>query len=282
MAKTRQSSTPNKKLASTLLVDNTSYDIIAKEAESVKSSLTITEVGYDETTTPKVYNGSIDREISIVPSTGGSFTGDIKVPSLKKDANPDDMQVINYKDINDKILVNLLAGFKNNTVLYTWDGETLSVSTVSTEIPKNAACSTSLVTGTEANITQFADKNKNADGTTETKLPAYLYICTDTHNLFFGTSDSSTPTQLAHKVDTLIHQHPNKDGTTTSVEVSIDAILERLGRSYKMYTAEDIAAFPSKPRPAYTHIITYSSDDPPEEAEEASNFRVGDIWIKIE
>lgn len=269
MAKTRQSSTPNKKLASTLLVDNTSYDIIAKEAESVKSSLTITEVGYDETTTTKVYNGSSDKEISIVPSTGGSFTGKIIVPSLEEGTIPDGTQVINCQDINNKILVKLLDGFKNTTVLYTWNEGTL---TIPTEIPDGAACSTSLVTGTEAGITQFAEKNFN-----EYKLPAYLYICTDTHNLFFGNSSSEEPTQLAHKVDTLIHQHPNEDGTKTPVTVSIDAILERLGRSYKMYAAEDIAKF-SGPL-TYTHIITYSSNDPPEDA---SNFCVGDIWIKIE
>jgi hypothetical protein len=176
-----------RELSSTLVIDDYTYNINAVEADTAKkvnNKLTINEIDFDGNIVPAVeFDGSEDKEISVIPSTGGHFTGRIEVPTLGVegpaiiDAYPD--AVLNCKDIKSYVVSSLL----DNSVLFQWDGINLN------DAESGNINNIALITGTEANADKFAKVNFNSK-----KFSAYIYIATatgyDTDNIYFGTSTS--------------------------------------------------------------------------------------------
>lgn len=144
------------------------------EATKVKNALTIHEHYYDKEV-EKSFTGEDNQTIEIVPATGGKFTGNIYTNNVTEIK---DESVLNYSDIKNKVLTNLL----NNSVLYTWNGSEVVSNENGSDI-KNVC----IVTGESANVNSFAEFNDNSN-----TFPAYIYVATD-GKIYFGTYDSSTP-----------------------------------------------------------------------------------------
>jgi hypothetical protein len=197
MAKKRQATPPQPlELEKTLLVDNQEYNVNAVHATQVDSNLIINQVGIEGTSTPTVFNGSTETEISIVPSSGGKFSGPICSESainVRTGEKIKNEAVLNYGDFNEVILKSLI----NNSILYNWSSKTLTPALEES----TAVRGISLIVGTETELTSTATNNlgfAKLNAQTNNKwLPAYLYICTDTKNIYYGTSSSPTATQLA-------------------------------------------------------------------------------------
>lgn len=193
-----------KELDNIIKIGNDFYDVTAKKANRVANSLKINKVtfGGETAATPVAeFYGDEAKTVEIVPTTGGKFKGPIRVPdaNVVQDgvsntrANGEffDDAVLNYKDIKNKVLSNLL----NTSVLYNWNGTELN------PVVEKAIAGISIITGTEASLlgtNGFAQKNN-----TSKQISAYLFVCTDTNSIYFGTSGSSTATRLANKATEL-------------------------------------------------------------------------------
>lgn len=188
-----------KKMDSTLLINGESYDVSAKTADMVSNKLTINKIKLGDKTEEVVveFDGSEARGVKLVPADGGRFTGRITVPSFASTWDNDPETVLNYKDIQDTVLAKL----KNTSVLYTWSGTTIS------PVIKQAIAGISLVTGLEEHLAEFI-------AFAGTKPTEYLYICSDTGNIYLGTSTSAEVKQLATTIN----------GCTISVDLSSDAV----------------------------------------------------------
>ena len=159
----------------------------ALEAEKVQASLTVNKTNLDGTTAKNPvaeYNGKEAKTITIVPADqGGKFNREIRVPNNTGTFNNE--TVLNYNDIKNKVVDRLI----NVSSAATWDGTTLNFVT-----EENSLRGISLVTGTEANLNSFASKNTEVS---DKQLLAYLYICEDNGNLYYGTSASSNTLLLS-------------------------------------------------------------------------------------
>lgn len=193
------------KLDRVIDIGGVNYEVEAKTAEKVENALTINKTNFDGTTaaTPLVeFNGDDPKEVEIVPALGGKFKGHIRVPAAqqvvkvggndvtnietksgKTDFRAD--AVLNYGDIKEKVLTNLL----NASILYNWNGTELD------PVIDQAITGISIVTGSESNLLDpsigFAYLNS-----VNKKISAYLYVCSDTKDLYFGTDSSIIPTRL--------------------------------------------------------------------------------------
>lgn len=193
-----------KELDNVIKVGNDFYEVTATKANRVANSLKINKVTFsgETATTPVVeFYGNEAKTVEIVPTTGGKFKGPIRVPdanvvqdgvsNTKANGEFFDDAVLNYKDIKSKVLSNLL----NASVLYNWNGTELN------PMIEKAIAGISIITGAEASLlgtNGFAQKNN-----TSKQISAYLFVCTDTNNIYFGTSDSNTATRLANKATEL-------------------------------------------------------------------------------
>jgi hypothetical protein len=189
-----------KDLKNTILVDGDTYNINAVEADKVKNSFEVKSVGLGGTVLQNTvtFDGSDSKEIIIVPASGGKFTGPIRVKSaagddgdayknVDRNGNFVDEAVLNYKDIKDNVLNQLL----NTTVMYTWSGQTLNPN-ISTSIN-----GLSLVLGSENELDDFHNDNKTKLANNNTYLSSYIYIDKDTGNLYLGLVGEESPIQLA-------------------------------------------------------------------------------------
>lgn len=207
MAKTKQASrtAETRELEKTLLLDGQQYNINAVHATQVDNKLTLNKVNIDGVTNSSEFNGAANVELSVVPAAGGAFSGPIRAKSATnvKDnsGHIKDDAVLNYGDFNNVILKSLI----NNSILYEWkyDAEASENKLIPAIDSGNTISGISLITGTEHALINgtngFAKENENKN-----YLPAYLYICTDTNNIYFGTSTSSTATRLAASAANLV------------------------------------------------------------------------------
>lgn len=180
----------NKELDKTLVIDNEIYNInavFADTAKKVQAPLNINKSQLNgETKEIANFNGSVEKNITIVPADGGKFTGRITVPAVTANTlNSDSSTVLNYADIKNHVVPKLI----NNSVAYSWDGTELN-STIN-----NAICSISIIYGKEEHAEKFAQDNFN-----KSELSSYLYICSDTKNIYYGTVNSASLDKLVTEV----------------------------------------------------------------------------------
>ena len=190
----------NIQLEKTLMVDGQTYDINAVQADKVANPLTIYKSNLNKKATKLVeFDGGAAKSIDIVPASGGSFAGRITVPpvsdaTLKSDGDT----VLNYNDIVNKVVDNLL----NTSAMATWEGNQLSF----TDPNKASVYGICVIKGLEEYLVEFASTNKlnyeNATSENPPKLeprwiPNYLYICTDTGNIYLGSCNTTDVTALA-------------------------------------------------------------------------------------
>jgi hypothetical protein len=190
-------------LANTIEADGTTYNINAVHAENanqaekaadadvagkVANALFIKSVGLGgtELANPIQFNGSEEKTITVVPASGGKFTGPVRVGNVKNTANSREDgsiladAVLNYNDIINVVLKSLIT----NSTTYEWkrneqiEGEPLELFPGITEGTINGI---SIVTGDEADLVAFEATN-NSDN----KLLAFIYICLDTGSIYFG------------------------------------------------------------------------------------------------
>jgi hypothetical protein len=219
-----------KELDKVIKIGDDDYNVNAKKAERVERKLIVNQVGFGGTTlnSPLVEfdgSGETNKSFEIIPTTGGKFKGPIRVPAanvthdgtdkgtsnIKSNGDFFDDAVLNYKDIKDKVLANLL----NTSVLYKWNGTALDAT-----IEKSINGIT-LITGTENNLNSnngFAKYNFNS----ATPISAYLYICTDTGNIYFGTADQASATRLAEKATEFNLTTPILMGVDLESENTVD------------------------------------------------------------
>jgi hypothetical protein len=207
MAKTKRTATAaaetHLELDKTLTVNDQVYDITAVTADKVRNPLVIKVAGQDtikfDGNAVKDADGNdiIDdttgnakcKEISIVSAEhGGAFEAGIEVPSYGGEEIPANA-VLNYSDI-----VNITTkDLKNNSLLYDWDGSNLNASLL-----ENSINNISLIRGLAEHVDEFAKSNYESKG-----LKAFLYVCTDTCSIYFGTSESEETIRMASQADTI-------------------------------------------------------------------------------
>jgi hypothetical protein len=203
-----------KELAKTLKVNvngnNEEYNINAKTADvatKVANALEVKKIDVDDkTTTGELsFDGSGDsNELVIVPAAGGRFSGRITVPSFPDNWSTDGETILNYRDITETVLKEL----KNNSVLYTWNGTTLSGGGSGTQIK-----SVSIITGAAGNVNSFA-----AENATSKQFSAFIYVA-DTGNIYFGTSDSSEVAGVTVSSETAINANQLTNARKFSVNL---------------------------------------------------------------
>jgi hypothetical protein len=185
MSKTKSttSTTEPFELEKTLLVDGQEYNVNAVHATQVDNTFTVKQVdiaGEIPEANVVTFNGSADADITIVPAAGGKFSGPIKVGATDL-GEADGETVLNYGDVSSLITDLTGSGW------YTWNGTTFNV------VSKNDVNQhLGIVVGNNDNVQQFASYNKQ-----DKYLPMYLYISSDTGNVFYGTSEEPTATQIA-------------------------------------------------------------------------------------
>lgn len=224
MAKKKQA-TPILELEKTLVVDDTTYNINAvhsdssdsaseanhaleadhainadeaEKAKKVNEKFTINKVGLINTTTVN-YDGSVSQNIDIVPASGGKFSGNIAVRDLSNDELASNGElVLNYNSIVTKIVDKLI----NTSTMATWDNSSKKLIFVNSSAAVNGLC---VVKGNNSELTTFSAENNKAKW-----LPDYLFICTDTGNIYCGTSTSTATVQLALKATQLVSSSSNE------------------------------------------------------------------------
>lgn len=195
----------NLQLEKTLQVDGQAYDINAVQADKVANKLIINRIALgskDNKTTTLVadFDGNTEKSIAIVPADeGGRFAKRITVPPVSDATlSSDGETVLNYTDIVSKVIDRLL----NTSAMATWNNNELSF----TNTEKPAVHGICTVLGTETDVASFAETNnanwiaansENPPDPISKWLPNYLYICSDTRNIYFGTASSTEAKQLA-------------------------------------------------------------------------------------
>ena len=197
-------------LEKTLQVDEQTYNINAVKADKVANSLIVKNIGLtgQEKVTERItFDGSTEESISVVSAeTGGKFNRAIRVPSINSEAGSDNLNnekihdeaVLNYKDIVGKVVDRLL----NTSAMATRDNNELTF----TDTKTSEVYGICTVFGAETDVVNFAGTNnanwnaansENPPDSSSKWLPNYLYICSDTGNIYFGTANSTEVTRLA-------------------------------------------------------------------------------------
>lgn len=282
----------DKKLDKKIIIGEDSFILTAE----TPNSLTINRVCLNQTTKPVVnFNGKESAHLDLVTADGGRFKQRIAVPPDTRDTI-DDEAVLNYGDIRNKVLNNLL----NTSVLYSWNGTKLDPTI------NNAIVGISLITGSESNLLDpqkgFAVKNKNSSK----KVSAYLYICTDTNNIYFGTSDENTARRLATEATELSLTKPislnvdlesedaaELDGSTEGASLGVTGKLPmshgglggNLSTDTQVATATEyyVNGSITEDRTAVsdTTWMLFSRDDPSESTGQYCRKRANSLWVYL-
>lgn len=177
-----------KKLDNVIEIGEDIYEVQAKTSESantakqVDNSLTINKKTLTGTT-PVVFNGSSAKSVDIVPAGGGAFSGRITVEDLKPSVT-DKKSVLNWGEVETKVVEHAIKTLTNSSASFTWNGSVLGSSNPS------GVNGLSAILGESSDIASFATRNASAPDSE--KLATFIYICTDDHAIYFGTSESAT------------------------------------------------------------------------------------------
>ena len=198
------------KLDPQVKINDTLYDIQAAEANKVKASLTIKEVTTEDSSTTSSYNGSTPRAVSVVSAEkGGFFKKPIKTAHIE---NPEAEHILNYGDVT--AAVQLLTG----------SGWYSYISDVFAPITKNNANQyLGIVCGSNSLVSNFGVANMQ-----NKYLPVYLYLSTDTGNLYYGTELSSTPIQIVNNANNLTGSGTTPTYTAESIKAALDELSARI------------------------------------------------------
>lgn len=231
-----------KNLKNTLKVDNEEYNINAVHSDAatrVDNVLVIKQSASDKEDIS--FDGGAQREVSVVPSTGGTYTGTVYVQPVPENEAPAEDQLVNYGDIYK--LVENLTGFS----CYTWQVETDEhgniVRTLTSanrkeedEEEREILDCASLIMGPESELASLAEY---LTATNITSLPSYyLYICDEVpHNIYFGLenkyvklsnelrSDISDDT-VSYTAETLYNKFNELDNSLIDTETRLTQSLE--------------------------------------------------------
>jgi hypothetical protein len=195
-------------LANTLQINGETYNInavqakhatdadTAKKAKQLEHVLSLIINTFSDTAEKIYYDGSEDYKVSLVPASGGKFTGPLRVPNVEGTINKtgdviEPEAVLNYSDIANTVLTE----FINKSTIYNWDGEELLP-----QITGGTINGISIVVGNRANLESFVNANNRK---TKNHILAFLYISldadadnTEDNAIYYGTYDS-TATRLA-------------------------------------------------------------------------------------
>lgn len=232
-----------KNLKNILKVDNEEYNINAVHSDAatrVDNVLVIKQSASDKEDIS--FDGGARREVSVVPSTGGTYTGTVYVQPVPENEAPAEEQLVNYGDIYK--LVENLTGFS----CYIWQVETDEQGdTIRTLVGANKTeedgeereildCA-SLIMGPESELASLA---VYLTTTNVTNLPSYyLYICEEVpHNIYFGLedryvklsnelrSDINDDTTISYTAETLYNKFNEIDNSLINTETRLTQNLE--------------------------------------------------------
>ena len=185
----------------------------ARAASKVDNILTVHQVLAEDNVQDVVFDGEADKEVSVVPATGGTFTGPVNVQTIEPVQNAETLetpeggapsvldqyntQAINLGDV--RKLISLLTGHP----LYHYDGTSLQeeVSPVDPMTLQNIK----LITGSFADYAKFIEENPAAS--------FFLYICDDTGQIFFGLGNAQHK-QLGTNTLKLVYESDPMTGFT--------------------------------------------------------------------
>ena len=196
----------------------------AKVAEKVRHQLIINEAGLNDTVSTD-FDGSSEKIINMVPTSGGKFTGNIAVPDIPTETIVENGElVLNYNDIVAKIINKLI----NTSTMATWSSEPGELVFLNAAPAINGLC---VVKGIESELVDFVTANSASKW-----LPDYIYICTDTSNLYLGTSNTTEFIRLAataYKLDTICNittdlssdQPAAFDGSVSEITPGVTGVL---------------------------------------------------------
>lgn len=177
-----------KKLDNVIEIGEDTYEVQAKTSESadtakqVDNSLTINKKNLTGTSSV-VFNGSGARSVNIVPAEGGAFSGRITVENLGTSVT-DKKSVLNWGEVETKVVEHAIKTLTNSSASFTWNGSVVGSSNPS------GVNGLSAILGESSDIESFAAHNASAPESE--KLSTFIYICTDDHAIYFGTSESAT------------------------------------------------------------------------------------------
>lgn len=236
-----------KELDKVLTVNEQDYNINAVHSDTaakVDHRLIIkesTDAGY----TRKEFDGSSDTTLSYVPSSGGSFTGNIKAPTHPTNESISDNSILNRAEIS--TLVSKLTG----TSWYTWDynkdtGEGQLAGKIDTETNElqkiGIVVSDSIGDDEHAALAEFARMNNS-----EKWIPFYLYITyrfktadiqhdDSIGNIYLGTADYNGTVQLTNR---LAYNNVGHDSWTAEDLGELEKVLFGIGPEGGIYTYDD-------------------------------------------
>jgi hypothetical protein len=289
--------TENKILQNTLVIDDDIYEVNAVEASRVQASLKITLATTDpngesngESNDDIEFNGSEAKEVSIVPASGGVFTGPIKVPDATDLSSIDGKAVVNYGDLS--ILTTNLRG----AGWYKWENNNFEQVT-----EDNVAKHLGIVreSGENDTIGAFVAYNNEYN-----RLPVFLYIDRG-GDLYLGAHGESSAIKLAqakqlfdadkknsydyNTINNLLTAVQTLNGTSSGHADRLDDLESILDENNSNIVKEATKATndsddkeirtnyyrsaSSTNRINSIHITTTSSPVP-------TNAQIGDIWIK--
>jgi hypothetical protein len=228
-----------KELDKVIVIGDESYNVNANKATQVENALTLNKVTLTGAVSKAagdavVFDGHEAKSIDLVTADGGRFNDKIRVPR-NSDTTIHNEAVLNYGDIKEKFIGHLL----NNSVLYKWN----KITSDSPEDPKfkldptttvSNLAGMSLVYGTEEDRQAFAAKNYNDYCSNKNSyLAAFLYICSDSGNIYFGTYNTGEITKLATTA--------NKLDFATSTPMSLSVNLAASKDSNSIASLKDAA-----------------------------------------
>lgn len=231
-------------LKKTLKIEDEEYNINAvysDEAGKVSNSLTLKSSNKDGTNTDTVFNGSEGKEISYVPSDGGTFTGSVYLDhdKSKVDSIPDDNEVITSAQVSNRVAeLNGAPFFVWNTQqLYELKDTTDSLYKFNTIVGSEADFYTlknSLVEGDSSKV------NYTLSNTLSPVIAHWIADSLDSDasgvivipSSYTGTYNNSTYTKAVKEVNAIFR----KNTKVTSV-VLPDSITEIKGQTFQDCTA---------------------------------------------
>lgn len=205
----------NKNLENVIEIENENYNINAVHSDTAgqttgKLTLKKKQLSGDEDV---VFDGSSNRTVSIVPSTGGVFSGGVQLqsqPPLNTTAEAELAKAVNLGSV--KTIIKNLAGHP----CCTWDGRNLAFETI--EGDEDSLQKVSLITGSSVNFPSFINQNP--------KPVFFLYICTDNGAIYFGTSADAGYIQLGTQAHRAIDANTLVSTTTAGRTWDADSISE--------------------------------------------------------
>lgn len=253
----------SKELYKILKVGEDEYNINAVHSDATAKTdyaLTINKATFDGTEDSLIFDGSEAKEISVVPSEGGTFSGPVAVKSLEELSELTEIDkkrlAINYEDV--RTIIMHLTGHP----CYKWDGTELKEELVEDE--NIAIQKVKLVTGTSEDYQTFIAQ--------EEKPIFFLYICEDTGQIFFGQNVDNYKQLGTNTLKVVYADDFNSGFTAEDLERHEDILQEH---------TEQIAAITDPTNGTLAQAQAYTDEEiSKHKTEAADNFR--EVYYRID